>query len=93
MTSYRGGEQLKVVSGGNLIHFPDPSATMTLNDAIAVRVSMLFSNLPTVQPFIEKGTLIAIGNTAPVRSPLLPRVPSAREQRFKELELSPWIGF
>ena len=33
---------------------------MALNDAVAGQVSMLFSNLPTVQPFIEKGTLIKL---------------------------------
>ena len=66
---------------------------MALNDALAGRVFMLFSNLPTVHPFIEKVTLIAIANTALVLSPLLPRVPSTREQRFKELELSHGSAF
>ena len=91
-TAHLGGEQLKLVTGAELIHVPYASVSVAVPDLLAGRLSMLFGNMPVVQPFIEKGSLIAIANTGATRSPLLPRVPTVKEQGFEALELSAWIG-
>ena len=91
-TAHLGGEQLKLVTGAELIHVPYASVAVAVPDLLAGRVSMLFGNMPVVQPFIEKGSLIAIANTGATRSPLLPNVPTVKEQGYEAMELSAWIG-
>ena len=91
-TAHLGGEQLKLVTGAELIHVPYASVAVAVPDLLAGRLSMLFGNMPVVQPFIEKGSLIAIANTGATRSPLLPNVPTVKEQSYEAMELSAWIG-
>ena len=91
-TAHLGGELLKLVTGADLIHVPYASVAVAAPDLLAGRVSMLFGNMPVVQPFIEKGSLIAIANTGATRSPLLPNVPTVKEQGYEAMELSAWIG-
>ena len=91
-TAHLGGEQLKLVTGADLIHVPYASVAVAVPDVLAGRVSMLFGNMPVVQSFIEKGSLIAIANTGTARSALLPKVPTVKEQGFEAMELSAWIG-
>ena len=91
-TAHLGGEQLKLVTGVDLIHVPYGSVSVSMPDLLAGRLSMLFGNMPVVQAFIEKGSLIAIANTGDTRSPLLPNVPTVKEQGFESLGLSAWIG-
>lgn len=91
-TSHLGGEQLKQVAGIDLIHVPYSSVSVAMPDFLAGRTQIMFGNMTVVQPFIEKGSVVAIANTASERSPLLPNVPTVKEQGFESMELSAWIG-
>ena len=97
-TANLGGEQLKLVTGVDLIHVPYGSVAVSMPDLLAGCLSMLFGNMPVVQAFIEEGSLIAIATTGYTRSPrsplfpLLPNVPTVKEQGFESLGLSAWIG-
>lgn len=91
-TSHLGGEQLKQASGVDMIHVPYASVAVAIPDLLSGRVAMTFGNMTVVQPFIEKGNVVAIANTGTTRSPLLPNVPTVKEQGFEAMELSAWIA-
>lgn len=91
-TSHLGGEQLKQVTGADLTHVPDSSVSVAMPDFLAGRTQIMFGNMTVVQPFIEKGNVVAIANTAEQRAALLPNVPTVREQGFEAMGLFVWIG-
>lgn len=91
-TSHLGGEQLKQMTGIDLIHVPYASVSVAMPDFLAGRSAIMFGNMTVVQPFIEKGMALALANTGSVRSPLLPTVPTVKELGFESMELSAWIA-
>lgn len=91
-TAHLGGELLKQAAAAEILHVPYGSVAIATPDLLAGRVSMMFGNVLVVQPFIEKGQLVPIANTGSGRSPLLPDVPTVREQGYGALELMAWAG-
>ncbi|MEB2399010.1 MAG: tripartite tricarboxylate transporter substrate binding protein [Alcaligenaceae bacterium] len=91
-TSHLGGEQLKQAAGAELTHVPYSSVSVAMPDFLSGRVPIMFGNMTVVQPFIEKGTIVAIANTGERRSNLLPELKTVEEQGFRNMQLSAWIG-
>jgi tripartite-type tricarboxylate transporter receptor subunit TctC len=52
----------------------------------------LFGTLGLVNSNVKGGKLRAIATTGPARSPLMPDVPTAREQGYPSLEFDAWFG-
>ena len=75
------GETLKHWAGIDILQVPYKSVPPALNDVIAGRVSMTFSDLTPGLPHVNAGTLRALGITRLRRSVLLPDLPTFDEIR------------
>lgn len=63
-----------------------------LTDVLGGYVPIIIGDLPGPLPHVKAGKLRALAVTSEKRSPLLPDVPSATEQGFRELESTNWYG-
>ena len=86
------GETLKHWAGIDILQVPYKSVPPALNDVIAARVSMTFSDLTPGLPHVKAGTLRALGITRLRRSALLPDLPTFDESGLKDFEVESWAG-
>ena len=86
------GETLKRWAGIDVLHVPYKSVPQALNDVIAGRVAMGFSDLTPVLPHVAAGTLRPIAVTRLRRSALLPDLPTFDEAGLKDFEVESWAG-
>jgi tripartite-type tricarboxylate transporter receptor subunit TctC len=86
------GETLKHWAGIDILQVPYKSVPPALNDVIAGRVSMTFSDLTPGLPHVQAGTLRALGITRLRRSALLPDLPTFDESGLKDFEVESWAG-
>jgi tripartite-type tricarboxylate transporter receptor subunit TctC len=87
------GETLKHFAGIDILQVPYKSVPPALNDVIAGRVSMTFSDLTPGLPHVKSGTLRALAITRLVRSKLLPELPTFDESGLTGFEVESWAGF
>lgn len=86
------GETFKRWAGLDILHVPYKSVPPALNDVLAGRVSMMFTDLTTGLPHIQANTLRALGVTRKMRSTLFPEVPSLHEAGVTDFEMDSWAG-
>src|SRR5215470_1030757 len=86
------GETLKRWAGIDILQVPYKSVPPALNDVIAGRVSLTFSDLTPGLPHVNAGTLRALGITRLRRSTLLADVPTFDESGLKDFEVESWAG-
>jgi tripartite-type tricarboxylate transporter receptor subunit TctC len=79
-------------AGIKMIHVPYKSAPPALQDVIAGRVSMMFTDLTTGIPHVNAGTLRALATTRIKRSALFADVPTLDEAGVKGFDLDAWAG-
>jgi tripartite-type tricarboxylate transporter receptor subunit TctC len=81
-----GTEELKKLSGTNMVHVPYKGMGQVLTDAISGNIQMAFANTPNAAPLVKAGKLRAIGVAHPTRVEQLPEVPTVGEQGFPGFE-------
>lgn len=81
-----GTEELKKLSGANMVHVPYKGMGQVLTDAISGNIQMAFANTPNAAPLVQAGKLRAIAVAHPKRVPQLPDVPTVGEQGFPGFE-------
>ena len=81
------GETLKHWAGIDILQIPYKSVPPALNDTIAGRVSMAFTDLTPGIPHVQSGSVRAIAITRLRRSALLPGVPTFDESGLKDFEV------
>ena len=85
-----------VVFGDALKLKPEPVHYKTTGDAmtgtLGGEVHGLFGSIALTSPQVKGGKLRALAITGPVRSPLLPDVPTFKELGYPDLEFSAWFG-
>jgi tripartite-type tricarboxylate transporter receptor subunit TctC len=86
------GETLKHWAGIDILQVPYKSVPPALNDIIAGRVSMGFTDLTPGLPHVDAGALRALGITRLRRSTLLPNLPTFDEAGLKGFEVESWAG-
>jgi tripartite-type tricarboxylate transporter receptor subunit TctC len=86
------GETLKHWAGIDILQVPYKSVPPALNDVIAGRVSMTFTDLTPGLPHVNSGSLRALGITRLKRSVLLPDLPTFDESGLKDFEVESWAG-
>jgi tripartite-type tricarboxylate transporter receptor subunit TctC len=86
------GETLKHWAGIDILQVPYKSVPPALNDVIAGRLSLAFSDLTPGLPHVNAGTLRALGITRLRRSTLLPDLPTFDESGLKDFEVESWAG-
>lgn len=91
-TMHLVGELFKERTATNIVHVPFKGTVPALRSLIAGDVDMAFAALPSAQPFIESGALRALALVGPVRSPLMPGVPTLAEAGVTGVGAKIWYG-
>lgn len=73
------GELFKSLAKVEMQHIPYRGSGPALNDVVAGVVPIQFDNLPSASPFIQAGTLKALGVTTKERTSAFPDVPTIAE--------------
>jgi tripartite-type tricarboxylate transporter receptor subunit TctC len=81
-----GTEELKKLSGTNMVHVPYKGMGQVLTDLIPGTIQMAFANTPNAAPLVNEGKLRAIAVAHPTRVAQLPDVPTVAEQGFPGFE-------
>jgi tripartite-type tricarboxylate transporter receptor subunit TctC len=79
------------LTGAKLNHVPYRGGGPAMTDVIAGTVPMMSDTLPSALPHLLAGSVRAIAVSGPERSPLVPEVPTFREQGVDLINL-PWYG-
>ena len=85
-------ETLKHWAGIEMVHVPYKSPPPALEDIIAGRVSMMFTDLTTGIPHVKAGTLRALAITRIKRTVLFPDLPTMDEVGVEGFDLDSWAG-
>jgi putative tricarboxylic transport membrane protein len=86
------GETLKHWAEIDMLHVPYKSAPPALNDVMAGRVSMMFTDLTTGLPQVKAGNLRALAVTRLKRSTLIPELPTMDEAGVTRFDMDSWAG-
>jgi tripartite-type tricarboxylate transporter receptor subunit TctC len=85
-------ESLKLAADIDIVHVPYRGAAPALNDLQAGVVQGMFTSTASAAPMIAGGKLRALAVTTPVRSALLPDVPTMAEAGWPTAEVAVWAG-
>jgi tripartite-type tricarboxylate transporter receptor subunit TctC len=77
--AYSAGELFKSLTAANLVHIPFKGTILALNDLLAGRVHVVFSDMPIALPHAKTGRLRALAVTSAKRTMLLPDMPTVAE--------------
>ena len=86
------GEKFALASGINVVHVPYKGGPEPMNDVMMGRVTYWLPPIGLALPFIQAGTLLALGVSSPRRSAVLPDVPTIAEAGVAGFEDSLWFG-
>jgi tripartite-type tricarboxylate transporter receptor subunit TctC len=86
------GLQLNQAAGIDLLHVGYKGSTPALTDVMGGHVPLMFDGMPTSLPLIRSGKIKAFAVSSPVRSALLPDVPTFTELGYPQLEALAWMG-
>jgi len=99
--TYASGSSSAIVSGAtfahnaglDLLHVPYKSSPPAMNDVIAGRITMMFTDVLTGLPHVNGGALRALAVTTRTRSPLVPNLPSMEEAGVPDFDITSWQGY
>jgi tripartite-type tricarboxylate transporter receptor subunit TctC len=86
------GETLKRWAEIDMLHVPYKSSPPAIQDVLAGRVSMMFTDLTTGMPHVKSGALRALAVTRLQRSPLFPELPTLDEAGVAGFDMDSWAG-
>ncbi len=86
------GETLARAVGWKVLRVPYKSNPQAMQDLVAGRVSMMFSDIASSLGQINAGALGPVAITSRARSTLMPNVPTVEERGVQDYDLSGWIG-
>lgn len=81
------GQMLRDKSGDNILTVPYKGSAPALVDVMGGQVQLTFEVVSNVAALVKSGKLRALGVASPVRSALLPEVPSLAEVGYAEFAL------
>ena len=86
------GETLKHWAEIDMLHVPYKSPPPALQNLVAGRVSMMFTDLTTGLPHVQSGALRALAVTRLHRSSLFPELPTMDEAGVTGFDMDSWAG-
>lgn len=92
-SSHLFGEMFAKQVGLAMVHIPYKGSNDVGKDFYSQQVQLQFATAPSALALVKAGVVNIIGTVAAQRSPLLPDVPTMREQGITGLEIESWIGF
>ncbi len=78
-STHLSGERFRLAAGIKAVHVGFKGSSDALLEVVAGRVHYVMTGLLTTLPFIKDGRIVCLAVTTPVRSPLLPEVPTLAE--------------
>jgi tripartite-type tricarboxylate transporter receptor subunit TctC len=90
--THMAAELFFAAAGLEVRHVPYKGVVAAIPDVVAGRVTMMFSPIPVVLPFIREGKLRAIAVTSLRRSAAVPELPTVAESGFPGFEATNWYG-
>ncbi|MGJ7505968.1 Bug family tripartite tricarboxylate transporter substrate binding protein [Variovorax sp. GT1P44] len=88
-----GMELMKSALGIEVVHVPYKGFSGALTDTMGGQVQMMLATVQSVLPQVQAGKVRMLGVTGAERSPLVPDVPTFREQGIPALEgVDAWYG-
>ena len=90
--SHLAMELFKTMSGVNVVHVPYRGSAPAAVDLIAGQVQLAMNNIVPTLPHVKSGRLRALGVSGPLRSPVLPEVPTVAEAGLPGFESLSWYG-
>jgi len=76
----------------NVVHVPYRGSALAAVDLIAGQVQLAMNNIVPTLPHVKSGRLRALGVSGPLRSPVLPEVPTVAESGLPGYEAMQWYG-
>src|SRR5262249_1913132 len=86
------GEQVREVTGVDVIHVHYRGAALALQDVVAGHVDMMFDVVALTREHALSGQVRALAVLSPQRNPVLPEVPTSAEVGFAALQGGAWFG-
>lgn len=86
------GEQLKSLTGINLLPVHYKGAAPAMTDVMGGQVDVAIMSVVSVLPLVKGGKLTAVAVTTSKRSPALPDTPTVGEQGARGLDTGIWLG-
>ena len=86
------GETLKHWAEIDMLHVPYKSSPPAIQDVLAGRVSMTFTDLTIAIPHVRAGTLHALASTRLKRSALFQELPTLDEPGVTGFDMDSWAG-
>lgn len=86
LTSHQTLEYLVQKDDVNILHIPYSGATAAITDFLGKRVSVIANTPSSSAQYVKAGKMRAVGFSLPVRSPLLPDVPTFAEQGRPDID-------
>ncbi|RPJ45598.1 MAG: tripartite tricarboxylate transporter substrate binding protein [Betaproteobacteria bacterium] len=83
---------LTTLAGINIVHVPYNGNAPALNDTIAGRVQIMFSNLLTASPLANAGKLRMLAITTAKRTRQAPDLPTIAESGVPGYDYTPWFA-
>ncbi len=80
------------LAGINVVHVPYRGSAPAAVDLIAGQVQLAMNNIVPTLPHVKSGRLRALGVSGPLRSPVLPEVPTVAESALPGYEAVQWYG-
>jgi tripartite-type tricarboxylate transporter receptor subunit TctC len=83
---------LAKLAGVDMVHVPYKTEPQAITDLLSGQTHMMIGSYSPIAAHIKDGKLNALVTTLPVRSTLLPHVPSIGEAGFPSFPLVPWAS-
>ncbi len=86
-------ELFKKQAGVDMVHVPYKGGGEAQTSVVVGETTVYFGNIGTALPFIQQGTLRALGVTSVKRVPMLPDCPTIAEAGYPGYQAESWFGF
>ena len=90
--THMNGEKFKAAAGIDVLHVPYKGTPEALNDVMGGRVEYFFSPVVAALSLVRDKRVVALANGSPVRSSVLPDVPTTEEAGYKSSGYDYWAG-
>jgi tripartite-type tricarboxylate transporter receptor subunit TctC len=91
-SSHFAGVILNQRAGLDMTHVPFNGTPPAVQNLVGGQVHAAFLPLLAVKPHVESGKVKVLAVTSPQRSPLMPNVPTFREQGYPEMDIYIWAA-